>query len=189
MIDKILVPYGPFLEEWKDIVGYEGLYQVSNYGRIKSPSRLMDGVRKLSRTSKEKFLSPANSKGYFIVSLSKKNINRSFRVHRLVAFAFCKNMLNKPWVNHKNGIKSDCFFLNLEWCTESENSIHAFQNKLVSRKGIKNSRSKLTEDDVRKIKILLQKKVKQSEIAELFPVKEGIISKINTGRLWSHLII
>ena len=105
-------------EIWKDIKGYQGLYQVSNLGRIKSIKRNI-------------FLKAhTNSKGYLVVSLSKNNSLSTYRIHRLVAETFIPNLENKPQVNHINGIKSDNRIDNLEWCTNSENQKHAFKNGL-----------------------------------------------------------
>lgn len=113
-------------EIWKDIKGYIGLYQVSNFGRIKSLRRKI-----ISPTgnyySKEKILTTnANDGlGYVRIQLFKNNKSKCVRVHRLVAEAFIPNPYNKRDVNHKNGIKSDNRVENLEWATRSENELHS----------------------------------------------------------------
>ena len=101
-------------EIWKDIEGYEGLYQISNYGKIKS-------------FHKNKILILNNSidrYGYYFIRLSKNGESKRFAVHRLVCFAFIPNKENKPYVNHKDGNPKNNNVNNLEWCTPSENMFH-----------------------------------------------------------------
>lgn len=102
------------MEQWKDIQGYEGLYQVSDLGRIKS-----------FKTSKPKILkNQPNGRGYLQIGLIKDKVKTNFKVHRLVAEAFIENELNKPHVNHINENKMDNRAINLEWVTPSENMNH-----------------------------------------------------------------
>lgn len=127
------------IEIWRDILDYEGLYQISNLGNIKSL---------IFKTKvREKILIPFYvGKGYLAITLCKNKIKNKFLVHRLVAFQFIENPDNKPDVNHKKGIKNDNRACQLEWCTKSENSIHSFLNKLnippKSKKGIESPVSK-----------------------------------------------
>nr|DAK61906.1 MAG TPA: homing endonuclease [Caudoviricetes sp.]DAM24317.1 MAG TPA: homing endonuclease [Caudoviricetes sp.] len=118
------------VEIWKDIKGYEGLYQVSNLGRVKSLSI----YRKNSVCeyySKEKILKPLKDKGgYLNVRLWKNKKGKTIKIHRLVACNFLENTENKRDVNHINGIKTDNRVSNLEWATRSENIQHAFKNNL-----------------------------------------------------------
>jgi hypothetical protein len=113
-------------EIWKDVVGYEELYQVSNLGRIKSFEKMVHHFKGGLRKLKEKIRKLANdSDGYLVVDLYKNGNGKSYKVHRLVVISFLENIENKKAVNHKNGIKNDNTLENLEWCTNSENEIHA----------------------------------------------------------------
>jgi hypothetical protein len=118
-------------EIWKDIEGYEGVYKVSNLGRVKSLMRV--------KYVREKILKPViNNNGYLRIFICGKPKNRNCAIHRLVAKAFIPNPENKPQVNHKDGDKSNNKIENLEWCNGSENVCHAFENGLrVAIKGKK----------------------------------------------------
>lgn len=125
-------------EIWKDIEGYEGLYQVSNKGRVKRlASYISNGKGEYFK--EEHVLSLGkNKQGYCQVGLSKNNKIKSFRVHRLVAKAFIHNPQNKKEVNHINELKDDNRVENLEWCTSSENSRHGTRNERITKTKRKN---------------------------------------------------
>lgn len=110
------------MEIWKDIKGYDGIYQVSNCGRVKSlPRKLWNG--KGFFISKMKILSIShNPDGYATVQLNYKNHYQECTVHRLVAEAFIPNPNKYPVINHKNEIKDDNRVCNLEWCTHAYNA-------------------------------------------------------------------
>lgn len=115
-------------EIWNNIKEYEGLYQVSNLGRIKSLERELKNVNGKILKYKEKIMKPQlNSRGYLIVVLRKNKIKKNFRVHRLVARAFLPKPNNKNIVNHIDNNPENNKANNLEWCTQSENIKHAFR--------------------------------------------------------------
>jgi len=106
------------IEVWKDVVGYEGLYIVSNFGNV------------LGIKSNVTLKPSLNHKGYEQVVLSKQGKQKTVRVHRLVAQAFIPNLENKPQVNHIDCNKQNNCVTNLEWVTNSENQLHAWSNGL-----------------------------------------------------------
>jgi hypothetical protein len=115
-------------EVWKDIEGYEGKYQVSNLGRVKSLSRYFSHWRGGTRKVQDKIsMGKKKNNGYLYVTLFKNNIRNNHHVHRLVANAFLNNPQNKKEVNHIDGIKSNNYLSNLEFVTPSENKKHAFK--------------------------------------------------------------
>lgn len=112
------------VEEWKDIKGYEGLYQVSNLGRVRSIGY-----------GKERILSSSNicHYGYIKVNLYKEGKKNTFKVHRLVAQAFIPNPNNLPEVNHKDENKLNNHVSNLEWCTTQYNINYGTHNARMSK--------------------------------------------------------
>lgn len=113
-------------EVWIDISGYEGLYQVSNLGRVKSCERYVIhylGKRKI----KESILIQTNNKNYYTVTLAKNNTRITKRVHRLVATHFIENRNHYLEVNHLDGNSLNNSVNNLEWCDRSDNQLHAFR--------------------------------------------------------------
>lgn len=117
-------------EVWRDIEGYEGLYQVSNMGRVKSLGR----KDRFGRVIKERILEPAvTHNGYLRVGLHIDGKRKMLRVHRLVCEAFHENPDNKSEVNHVNEDKTDNRACNLEWSTRTENCNHGSRNERVAK--------------------------------------------------------
>lgn len=175
-------------EIWKDIEGYEGIYQVSNLGRVKSLNRR----DRLNRYWKEKIMKlHRDKKGYMRVDLCKCGKQfKSLKVHRLVAKAFIPNPHNKGQVNHIDGVKNNNLVENLEWSTQEENIQHSFDMGLVSRKGEKNSQSKLTTEDVK----FIRRNFKRGDnffgvdaLAQRFGVERSRINSIIRRASWKSV--
>lgn len=120
-------------EEWRNIEGYEGLYQVSNYGRVKSLDRLVNQKHYSGCNTKHlykgKILKLRKSyNGYIFAYLTKNKIQKKYLVHRLVARAFLKRESNEDYVNHLNCDLTNNTVENLEWCTQSHNIKYAYDN-------------------------------------------------------------
>lgn len=123
------------MEIWKDVVGYEGYYQVSNLGNIRSVDRVIYSDKLHIGTKRKldgKMLKPyVNAHGYLALTLTKNGKEKSLRVHRLVAEAFIKNPNNYDQINHIDGNKTNNKVENLEWCNNQHNVIHAYKNGLT----------------------------------------------------------
>lgn len=126
-------------EIWKDVVGYEGLYEVSNMGRVKALN--------FKRSGKEKIIKQTFSdKGYLMASLTKDGKKKTLRVHRLVATAFIENIGDKPCVDHKNTIKTDNRVENLRFVTHKENN----NNELTRKHNSESKKGKKHTEETRK---------------------------------------
>jgi hypothetical protein len=167
------------IEVWKDIKGYEGLYQVSNMGRLKSLERTVAGKNGSERTIRERILKPStNEYGYLRVCLCDSRGKRKFlSVHRLVCEAFHENPKNKPEVNHINENKSDNRACNLEWVSRKENCNHGTRTARSAK-----ARSKPVGQFTIDGKLI---KVWQStiEIERQLGVSQGHISDVARGKL------
>lgn len=183
-------------EVFVDIPGYEGYYQVSNYGNIKSLDRVIKEKTGKTQTIKGRVLKQRiNPGGYCYVGLRKNGVKATFAIHQLVAQTFLDNPENKPTVNHINGIKTDNNISNLEWATYSENLSHAYNSGLrtaasLQTVGNKNYKRKLKSEQVIEIKRLLAAgSLTHKEIATKFSVARSTITEIKSGRRWKHLNI
>lgn len=119
------------VEEWRDVAGYEGYYQVSNHSRLRSLDRVVmwNGF---PRKQPGKIMNNRTTRDdYITLDLCKEGKPKTFPLHRLIAIAFIPNPENKPEVNHINGIKYDNRIENLEWVTKSENRLHAYKTGLL----------------------------------------------------------
>ena len=126
-------------EVWKDIQGYEGYYQISNMGRVKSVKRIVwNNSRGCYVTVPERIMKGRKDKdGYLLAHLSKDGKAKNYKIHRLVAVAFIGNPNNLPVINHKNEIKSDNRVSNLEWCSYSYNNSYNDKGKKIGKKAAK----------------------------------------------------
>lgn len=165
-------------EEWIDIKGFEGLYKISNLGRIKSSKRKINthlGFRIKRELILKQKIHPS---GYLYINLNKESKQSTFKVHRLVAFHFIINPLNKPEVNHKEGNKLDNRYFMLEWNTAKENSFHKNNNLKKN-----NLRWKLTAIDVNIIR--KNSNINKQVILNLFHISKPHLHKILSNKSWT----
>lgn len=174
-------------EIWKAIEGYEGLYEVSNLGRVRN----LDKVDSMGRFWKGKILTACQQRGnYLYVQLSKDGKQKPMKIHRLVAKAFIPNPDNKPQVNHKDCNKANNRADNLEWVTNQENIDHGKRNgrfKGRSNPGSSNGRAKLTESDIIEIRRTCVKGSREYgmvALGEKYGVSSTQINRIVSGESW-----
>ena len=176
-------------EVWKDIDGYEGSYQVSNSGKVRSLDREITKTNRHGNVQNFKLKGRElrhndNGKGYLAVQLGRGN--RRY-VHRLVAEMFIDNPFELPSINHIDNNTKNNNVTNIEWVTHQENIQHKVRQGR-QHKGERIHSTKLKEDDVREIRKLLSNGVSQSKIAEMYNITQTPISKIKRGVTWSHVI-
>lgn len=170
------------MEEWRDVEGYEGLYQVSNEGRVRSLPRTIETSNRQSRTYGGRVIHGCmSSTGYRVVTLSKKARSS---IHRLVASAFVPNPDNKPCVNHINGDKTDNRPENLEWCSYSENEKHAYNIGLKHKSPKAGRQRRFTDEQIRTIR---QSCEPMAHLARKYGVSETTVKYIKTRRIYSEV--
>jgi hypothetical protein len=171
------------MEIWKDVKGYEGIYQISSLGRLKVKLKF----RKY-RDYNEKILNPTKDKdGYLRTALTKDNKKQMKTIHRLVAETFLENNLNYPVVNHINGIKDDNRVENLEWCSVLQNNLHAI--KLGFKKspnGEKHHMCKISSKEVLEIKEN-KDNLFQRQLAVKYNISQTQISRILNNKRWNKI--
>ena len=167
-------------EVWRDIKGYEGCYQVSNLGRVKSLDRVdRNGCKRNGLIKKPQ----DNGNGYQYIQLKKDAKYKNFYVHRLVAIYFINEITGKEYVNHKDGNKKNNRFDNLEWCTESENMQHAYETGLNIPMNIKELHEARDAYHKKNAKVVIQKDANGTVINTYESVKAThvAIKRKNTG--------
>ena len=176
------------MEVWKEIKGYNGIYQVSNIGRVKSKTQYCKGRLGSGKQNGRVLKQQKCYKGYLRVSLSFNKVRFNTGVHRLVALSFIDNPLNKPQVNHINGIKTDNTVENLEWCTNKENQIHAVKNKLNNPNlGEKHHMSKLSNKDVNVVRWIHKIGWSNKQLAEDYNVSQTAMSNILRNKTYKNV--
>lgn len=179
-------------EEFKPIPNYEGMYSISNVGRVlaeRRPRWTGKVFTTLRATIPCHVLDKSHKKhpGYYSVSIWKNNQRERFLIHRLVMIVFNGGIPDET-VNHKDGIKVHNFPSNLEWATYLENNQHAQKNGLMHpAKGIDQAWAKLTDTKVREIRNLLLQGISQRKIAVMFDVSRGPIQRIAEKEGWKHV--
>jgi len=150
------------MEIWKDINGYEGLYQVSNLGRVKSLERYRQNHSKLQLIPEKIKSKRIDPQGYELVDLYNKNKQKTIRVHRLVAETFISNYGNEDTVNHKDGNKTNNKVVNLEWASFEEQNKHFYKHNLKSEENIKKAVKAMNKAQSKPVKCLNNGKVYES---------------------------
>jgi hypothetical protein len=181
-------------ELWKAVAGYEGHYEISNLGRVKSLARTYTGrggiagetpsIRPLRERILRTYLSTT---GYFFVHLCLDGIPRRYQIHRLVAFAFVANPLKYPEVNHLDSCRTNNHWLNLEWTTRSGNLRHA--GKRMARLDA----TKLTASQVRRIRAAFAssttaRSTTKNILARRYDVTPSNIWAIVRRKSWKHVL-
>lgn len=179
---------------WKDIPGYEGYYQVSDLGQVKSLTRQIINSKGVTINVNGKILKPRLSGArdaknkYYSVVLNIDGNSKQFNIHRLVAMMFCENDNPdiKTIVNHIDNNSLNNVYTNLEWTTVEGNNQHRHkQGRSSGASGSQNGRSKLTDEQVAEIKTLLaSKKLSQEKIAKMYGVVQTTISSIKLNKAW-----
>ena len=176
-------------EEWGPVRGYKGLYDVSTRGRVRSLDRVIlcrDGGE---RAYKGKVLRQRESMGYPAITLSKQGKTKTRKVHRLVAEAFLPNPDGLPWINHKDGEKTNNAVENLEWCTPRQNMRHAERMGLIGQRpiGVEVAAAKLNDEAVACIRFLYEHGFSGNHLRIAFGVSWRAMDKVLRGETWQHV--
>lgn len=161
-------------EEYRDVVGFEDYFQISNLGNV------------FSKRSNRILKQTKSTTGYwtFATKIGGRNgTDHCFKVHRLVAEAFIPNPENKPFVNHIDGCKTNNILSNLEWVTAKENSAHAWSTGLQLPRP-KHSQRKLTADQVREIRT---SKLSQIKLGEIYGIDQASIGRIKRRETYKDI--
>jgi hypothetical protein len=168
-------------ETWRPVIGYDGVYEVSDFGRVK---RIAPAY---CNASQVRIMRPWLITGYPAVELYRSGKGKTHMVHRLVAAAFLGICPPRHEVNHLDGNRSNPALPNLEYTTHAGNLLHAFATGLQRRRlGEENHSAKITADDVREIR-RLRGDVLQRDLATRFGITVHQVCAIQRGRSWSHI--
>ncbi len=176
-------PQNTTREEWRSVVGFEGLYEVSNLGRVRN-------IRRRNGTSVGLILRQnPNGIGYAALGLRRNGKSFAGRVHMLVAAAFMGPAPKGCEVNHCDGDKMNPRLDNLEYLTHLENVQHARRTGLYnpSRPGVRNGSAKLTDDDVRAIRREAESGQSYSRLAKKYHVGKSTVARVVTRTHWNHI--
>lgn len=168
-------------ERWVPIRGYEGIYEVSTLGRVR---RLVAAYGSPAGM----FMKSGHQRGgYRHVVLSRDGRKRIFKLHRLVLEHFVGPMPDGHEINHRDGDKYNNALTNLEYVTRAQNIQHAYAAGLIDRRALAHGSARLSEEDVRAIRVALNAGEARREIAQRFGVTVHAITDIALGRAWSWL--
>jgi hypothetical protein len=177
-------------EVWKDVVGWEGSYEISSFGRLRSKPFLKRGCGRsgpFTFWTKERILKPSlNADGYVIFRLQRDGVRESEGIHRLVAIAFLPNPDNLPEVNHKDSVRSNNHADNLEWVTSQQNARHAFDSGNRSNARERHPRAVLNEDLVRNIRTMYAEGARVVDIARALGLQYWTVSRVVHNRNWKE---
>lgn len=192
MISKAaLCPHIRKSEDWADIHEYIGIYQISNWGRLKSLARTYTKMKRGGGTMTVRTMEVirsirSNNRGYLQISLFKNGASSTRLIHILVATYFVPNPDGLPQVLHIDDDPSNAYFENLKWGTQSDNILDCI-SKNRGFVGSKNGNSKLKETDIPKIRQLLIEGKSANSIAPIFGVAKFQILSIKHGRTWKQV--
>ena len=174
-------------EKWVNINGFIGLYQVSNFGRVKSLAIKYTKRPQGRQKDFDRILMPMDSgKGYKYVSLHCDGRRKNKHIHRLVAEHFLVNTFSKDQVNHKDGNKANNHVDNLEWVTLKENMIHASENGLL-KMGESSHMAKIKEKDIIEIRELNKSGVCRNSLSDTYSLSKATIHRIIHKQSWKHI--
>lgn len=188
MANRHFTPQELESEEWRDIPGYEGSYQASSLGRVRSVDRYVEYVDGRVYFYQGKILSPASARGYEHVVLSKRT---DATVHRLVMLAFAGEPPEGYEVNHRDGDRTNNRVTNLEYVTPSENSLHGIYELGGERVGPKGERApsaKLTKEKVRQMRIERRRTgISYQKLADKYGVHKKTAMRAIKRKTWKHV--
>lgn len=171
-------------EQWKDVVGFDGLYQISNYGQLRILPRFRNG-----RMYKERFSwGSYDCYGYLRTTLTDEyHLRHNFKMHQLTGAHFVDNPNNLTVINHDDGVKDNNYYKNLKWSTLAENNVHAYAVLGKCLKGERNGRAQITEADAALIKRMSTSPDTDKIFAKRYNTRRENIASIRLGLTWKHV--